>query len=83
MIRVNEGLPANYSFNVNNNLDAFMFNAKGIATSQGRFVLCKNGVLSKSRAVFIGPAGRTRLAPLDQNDIPEESPNTPITTCSP
>ena len=83
LIRVNEGLPANYTFNVNGNLDEFAFNSKGISTNQGRFVLCKNNTLSSSRAIFIGPAGRTRLAPLDDNGIPEASPNTPITTCNP
>ena len=83
LIRVNAQIPNNYTLQVNGNMDAFVYRAKGDTSGQGRFVLCKNNDLTKSRAIFIGPGGRTRLAPLDANGIPEVSPGNPITTCNP
>lgn len=80
LIRVNEGLPSNYTMQTNS-LANFNFNGKGGAPN-GRIVLCKDNSLSKARAIFIGPGGRTRLAPLDSNKIPEKSPGTPIGECT-
>ncbi len=81
LIRVNEGLPNNYTMRTNN-LSSFSYNAKGGAP-QGRVVLCKNNLTTKARAIFINKSGRTRLALLDSNGIPEVSIGTPITTCTP
>ncbi|MEM7401626.1 MAG: GspH/FimT family pseudopilin [Pseudomonadota bacterium] len=81
LIRVNEGLPSNYTMRTNS-LSSFVYNAKGRA-SNGRIVLCKENLLNKSRAIFIRNNGRTRLAPLDANSIPEEAPGDPIAECTP
>jgi type IV fimbrial biogenesis protein FimT len=81
LIRVHESLPYNYTMRTNL-LGNFNYSAKGSAPSGG-IVLCKDNLLTKARAIFIGPGGRTRLAPLDVNGVPEESLNTPITTCTP
>ena len=81
LIRVNEGLPNNYTMRAGV-LSSFDYSAKGRAQN-GRIVLCKNNLLNKSRAIFINNNGRTRLAPLDSNGVPEESPGNPITTCIP
>jgi len=77
LIRVNESLPTNYTFN----MDSFSFTGKGRADGQGTFVLCKGGDLTKARAVIIGPGGRTRLAPLNSSGIPEQVIGTPIASC--
>ncbi len=88
LIRTNEGLPNNYTMRTNN-LDIFRYNSKGAskkisgAIATGRIILCKDNQLTKSRAIFISNNGRTRLAPLDSNGVPEESPGNPITTCNP
>ncbi len=81
LIRVNEALPANYTFSPNNNVDVFTFNGKGKASSTGTFVLCKNNDLTKARAIIIGPGGRTRLAPLNASGIPEKEIGTPVPGC--
>ncbi len=81
LIRVNESLPSNYTMRTNN-LSTFNYRGNGGAPT-GRIVLCKDNTLTKARAIFINQGGRTRLAPLDANGIPEESLNTPITTCTP
>ena len=81
LIRVNEKLPSNYTFNVNGGMDSFSFNAKGRADGQGTFILCKDGDLTKARAIIIGPGGRTRLAPLNSSGIPEQSLGTPVASC--
>ena len=62
-------------------MDAFSYKADGGTTDQGRFVLCKNNDVGKARAIFIGPSGKTRLAPLNANGVPEESVGTPIPSC--
>ena len=81
LLRVNEGLPNNYTMRTNS-LSSFDYRANGSAPT-GRIVLCKDNMLTKARAVFISQGGRTRLAPLDANGVPEESLNTPIPTCTP
>ena len=81
VIRVNESLPSNYTFNPNGGMNIFNFNAKGRTDNQGTFVLCKDGDLTKARAIIIGPGGRTRLAPLNTSGIPEQSLGTPIASC--
>jgi len=81
LIRVNDGLPNNYTMHTNS-LGLFKYDAKGKAGS-GRIVLCKNNDLTKSRAIFINTSGRTRLAPLNIDGIPEKTPGVPITECSP
>ncbi|QMU61951.1 MAG: prepilin-type N-terminal cleavage/methylation domain-containing protein [Gammaproteobacteria bacterium] len=81
LIRVNENLPSNYTFNVNGGMDSFSFNAKGRSDNQGTFVLCKNSDLTKARAIIIGPGGRTRLAPLNSSGVPEQSLGTPVASC--
>ncbi|MEJ2115280.1 MAG: GspH/FimT family pseudopilin [Gammaproteobacteria bacterium] len=81
LLRVNENLPSNYTFNVNGGVDSFSFTAKGRTDSQGTFILCKDGNLTKARAIIIGPGGRTRLAPLNSSGVPEQSIGTPIASC--
>ena len=81
LIRVNEGLSSNYTLHVNGSMDSFTYRAKGNTSSQGRFVLCKNNDLNKARAIFIGPGGRTRLAPLDSNGTPLDTSGAPIASC--
>jgi type IV fimbrial biogenesis protein FimT len=81
LIRVNEALSNNYTLHVNGNMDSFFYRAKGRTSDQGRFVLCKNGDLTKSRAIFIGPSGRARLAPLDPNGTPIDNSGVAITSC--
>jgi type IV fimbrial biogenesis protein FimT len=81
LMRVNESLPSNYTLRTNN-LSTFNYRGNGGAPT-GRIVLCKDNTLSKARAIFISQGGRTRLAPRDANGVPEESLNTPITTCVP
>ena len=82
LLRVNEALPNNYTLRTNN-LSSFDYRANGSAPITGRIVLCKDNTLTKSRAVFISQGGRTRLAPLDANGIPESAPGTAITSCTP
>ena len=81
LIRVNEGLSNNYTLHVNGNMDSFFYRAKGHTSDLGRFVLCKNGDLTKSRAIFIAQGGRTRLAPLNSNGTPLDNSGTAITSC--
>jgi len=88
LIRVNEGLPSNYTMRTNG-LAVFRYASNGKTTKTdgssvaGLIVLCKDNVTNKARAIIIANGGRTRLAPLDANGVPEESLNTPITTCAP
>ena len=81
ILRVNEGLPSNYTMRTNN-LSTFNYSANGAAPA-GRIVLCKDNLTNKARAIFIAVGGRTRLARLDANGLPEVSPGNPITTCTP
>ncbi len=81
LIRVNERLSSSYTLHANGNMDSFTYKSKGRTSAQGRFVLCKNGDLTKSRAIFIGPGGRTRLAPIDTNGTPLDSSGAAITSC--
>ncbi|MFK7814877.1 MAG: GspH/FimT family pseudopilin [Gammaproteobacteria bacterium] len=81
LIRVNEALPTNYTFNPNGSMNSFSFTANGKTDNQGTFVLCKDNDLTKARAIIIGPAGRTRLAALNSSGIPERNPGNPITSC--
>ena len=81
LIRVNEGLPNKYTMRAGI-LSSFTYNAKGRAQN-GRIVLCKDNLTTNARAIFISLNGRTRLAPLDTNGIPEKSPGTPIAECIP
>jgi type IV fimbrial biogenesis protein FimT len=81
LLRVNEGLPSNYTMRTNN-LNTFNYSAKGAAPA-GQIVLCKDNLTTKARAIFIAIGGRTRLAALDANGIPEESLGTPISSCNP
>ena len=81
LIRSNGALSNNYTLHVNGNMDSFFYRAKGQTSDLGRFVLCKNSDLTKSRAIFIGPGGRTRLAPLDSSGTPLDSSGVAITSC--
>ena len=81
LIRLNEGLPNNYTMRTNN-LTSFTFNAKGRA-SNGRIVLCKDNAINQARAIVISNSGRTRLSPLDANGIPEIAPGNPMAECIP
>ncbi len=81
LILVNENLPSSYTFNVNGEVGSFSFTANGRTDGQGILVLCKDGDLTKARAIIIGPGGRTRLAPLNSSGIPEQSLGTPVASC--
>ena len=81
LIRVNEGLPNNYTMRAGG-LSSFTYTAKGRAPN-GRIVLCKNNSTTNARAIFIAIGGRTRLAALNSNNVPEVSPGTPIAECIP
>ena len=81
LIRVNEGLPDTYSMRAST-LSSFSYNPKGRSPT-GRIVLCKNSSTSHARAIFISLSGRTRLAPLDSDGIPEKAPGDPIAECAP
>jgi prepilin-type N-terminal cleavage/methylation domain len=81
LIRVNEGLPSNYTMRTAT-LSPFSYSAKGRANN-GRVVLCKDNQLVKARAIFISNGGRTRLAPLDNSGTPLDVGGTPIDTCNP
>jgi len=81
LIRVNEGLSNNYTMRAGN-LSSFSYNARGSAPN-GRVVLCKNNSTTNARAIFVAVGGRTRLAPLNSNGIPESAPGIPIAECIP
>lgn len=81
LIRVNEGISSNFTMRATT-LSSFSYNSKGSA-SPGRIVLCKDNSTSQARTIFISKTGRTRLAALDANGIPEEKPGTPIGECLP
>ena len=81
LIRTNEGLPSNYTMRTNN-LSSFTYSSKGRA-STGRIVLCKDNAIDQARAIVISNSGRTRLAPLDANGIPEIAPGDPMGECMP
>jgi type IV fimbrial biogenesis protein FimT len=85
LIRVQDGLKAGYTLRGNNNFANFIsFLPSGEATNMGRFVLCKDSDLKKSRAIFIIRTGRVRLASdNDGNLIPEDEDGVNITTCTP
>jgi type IV fimbrial biogenesis protein FimT len=85
LIRVQDELKVGYTLRGNNNFVNFIsFLPSGEATNMGRFVLCKDSDLKKSRVIFIIRTGRARLAPdNDGNLIPEDEEGVNITTCTP
>ncbi len=80
ILRVHSALPANISLgdNLSGNLS---FRPSGRTNDSGRFVMCKDGDLTKARAIFVVISGRVRLAQLDNNGTPLDDGGNPITTC--
>src|SRR6266478_9789562 len=58
------------------------FNAKGVSSASGQFVLCQNGNINPSVAILIGSSGRITAAQ-DHNGVPMDSSGTDMTTCTP
>ncbi|MEN8131094.1 MAG: GspH/FimT family pseudopilin [Pseudomonadota bacterium] len=85
LIQIRESLNANMTLRGNNNFINFIsFMPTGEANNIGRFVLCKESDLEKSRAIFVIRTGRVRLAKDENNDnIPEDELGNNITSCTP
>ena len=85
LIRVHEELSEGMTLRGNINYkNIISFKPTGEATNIGRFVLCKENNLKKSRVIFIIRTGRVRLASDNDNDnIPEDESGTNITSCTP
>lgn len=58
------------------------FNAKGVSSASGQFVLCQNGHINPARAALVGSSGRITDAQ-DHNGVPMNSGGTDMTTCTP
>lgn len=58
------------------------FNAKGVSSASGQFVLCQNGNINPARAALVGSSGRITDAQ-DHNGVPMNSAGGDMTTCTP
>ena len=58
------------------------FNAKGVSSASGQFVLCQNGRINPARAALVGSSGRITDAQ-DHNGVPMNSAGGDMTTCTP
>jgi len=58
------------------------FNAKGVSSAGGQFVLCKDAQINPARAVLVSLAGRITTAAL-HNNVPVNADGTDMTTCTP
>ena len=79
---------SDYSLNANNNFTNYIsYLPSGKSNTVGRFVICYNNQtdpLLNSKAVFINPAGRARVAPdNNKNSVPEDMEGKDITSCTP
>ena len=56
----------------------------GTGSAQDHFILCKDNMINKARAVFVSPTGRVHLArDTNKDGTPENTTGTPLTTCTP
>jgi type IV fimbrial biogenesis protein FimT len=85
LIQVHGEIGGNLTLRANNNfVNHISFMSTGEANNIGRFVLCKENNLKKSRAIFIIRTGRIRLAGDENRDnIPEDEAGINITSCAP
>lgn len=83
ILRVHAALAQNLSLGADfsGGVDDLSFRPSGRANRNGRFVLCKNGDTTKSRAIFVVISGRVRLAQQNSSGVPLDSSGNPITTC--
>ena len=58
------------------------FNAKGVSSASGQFVLCQNGRINPARAALVGSSGRITDAQ-DHYGVPMNSAGGDMTTCTP
>ena len=58
------------------------FNARGVSSASGQFVLCQNGHINPARAALVGSSGRITDAQ-DHNGVPMNSAGADMTTCTP
>lgn len=91
LLKIHEALDTNMTLRGNNRYVNFIsyLPTGGIAnadpnTDQDHFVLCKENIISKSRAVYVTTPGRVRVAKdTNSDDIPENDSGNNITTCAP
>ena len=91
LLKVHQALDANYTLRGNNRFSSFIsyLPTGGVANldpnaDPDHFVLCKDNVTNKARALYVLTSGRARVAK-DKNfdQIPEDEAGNNITTCTP
>jgi type IV fimbrial biogenesis protein FimT len=85
IIHITQALLPGFTLRASTNVvNAVSFDAKGVSTTAGVFVLCADGQINRARLVEVNLAGRIRQgADSDRDGIPEKADGSEITSCTP